>query len=92
MGEYRSKDRDYHWSERSLWNPRRWLAAPMVVASAGAVATVVGLLIQALEGGLSWWGGLAALGTLVTVGAIAWTQSDINHREEMRRWNERSRR
>jgi hypothetical protein len=81
VGEYRSKGRrrGYHWSERSLWNPRRWLAAPMIVASLGTLATVVGVVIQMIEGGLSWWGAAAVLGTLVTVGAIAWTQSDLRY-------------
>lgn len=87
MTEYRSGQfkrvtrsvRARHWSERSWWNPRRWLAAPMIVASGGTLAAVVGAMAQMLQGGLSWWGGLSILGILVSVGAIAWTQSDLTY-------------
>ena len=94
MGDYRSRAarqgprlRRYHWSERSWANPRRWLAAPMIVASLGTVAAFVGAWAQMLNAGLSAWGGLTVVGVLVTVGAIAWTQSDINHRNAMKERN-----
>lgn len=78
MSLYRSRKRR-HWSERSWWNPRRWLAAPLVVGAAGAAATLVGLGCQAFGGNLVPWGLLALVGTLASVGAMAWAQSDINH-------------
>jgi hypothetical protein len=75
--EYRARNR--HWSERSWWNPRRWLAAPLIVGAGGTLASATGAWAQMLEGGLSLWGGLAVVGTLVSVGAIAWAQSDLNY-------------
>lgn len=82
MTEYRSKARRrrrWHWSDRSWLNPRRWLAAPLVAAALGALATLVGVGAQVLGGGFLPWGALALLGTLAGVGAIAWAQSDINY-------------
>ena len=83
MTEYRTGSlklkRPRHWSERSWWNPRRWLAMPLIVGTLGTLATVVGLVLQNLGGGFLPWGAVALLGTLITVGAIAWAQSDINH-------------
>lgn len=78
-----------HWSERSWWNPRRWLAAPLIVGTSGALATLLGAWAQMLQGGLSAWGGLAVIGTLVTVAAIAWAQSDINYLKSKERRNGR---
>lgn len=71
--------RHHHWSERSWWNPRRWLAMPLIVGAGGTLATIVGVAIQALGQGFLPWGAVAVLGTLATVGAIAWAQSDINY-------------
>ncbi len=88
VGEYST--RTPHWSERSWWNPRRWLAAPLIIGAAGAVATMAGAWAQMLQGGLSLWGGLAVLGTLVCVAAIAWAQSDLNYLKSKERRDRRN--
>jgi prolipoprotein diacylglyceryltransferase len=53
------------------------------------LATLLGAWAQMLQGGLSAWGGLAVIGTLVTVAAIAWAQSDINYLKSKERRNGR---
>jgi hypothetical protein len=79
MGEYRSKAAARHWSDRSWWNPRRWAAVPIVIAMVGAILTLTGVLVQILDGGISAWGAVALVGVLLTVGSIAWAQSDLNY-------------
>lgn len=51
---------------------------PLVVGGGSTLVSIVGVAIQALGQGFLPWGLLAVLGTLVTVGAIAWAQSDLN--------------
>lgn len=67
-----------HWSERSWWNPRRWLAAPLLIGAAGATVAWTGAVVQALRGGFSLWGLVTLAGLVVVVGAIAWAQADLN--------------
>lgn len=69
----------HHWSERSWFNPRRWLAGPLLAGTLGAMVTLTGTAGQALGGGFIPWGAAALGGLLLSVGAIAWAQSDLNY-------------
>lgn len=83
MAEYRSKSakgsRGWHWSDRSWWNLRRWLAVPVVVGAVGAALTWVGVWALMLTRGLSPWGLLTLVGVAICTAALAWAQHDINH-------------
>lgn len=85
MGIYRSCRGKPHWSERSWSNPRRWIAAPLVVGALGACAAWVGLWLQIAAGGFSAWGFLALAGVMLLTGALAWAQSDLNRTKGKRR-------
>lgn len=74
-----------HWSERSWWNPRRWLAAPLLIGAAGATVAWAGAVVQALRGGFSLWGLATLAGLVVVVGAIAWAQADLNEIQNNKR-------
>lgn len=81
-----------HWSECSLWNPRRWRALPLLVGGLGAALAWTGAVVQALAGGFSLWGIACLVGLIVVVGSMAWAQAEIeNLKRKNARQHERNR-